>query len=1015
MGQANVSQFTRYTSEDGLPSMEVYKVQQDTNGYIWIGTAGGLCRYDGYEFKTLTTKDGLPNNEVLNLKLDSHNRLWIGSFGPLCYLKDNKFVQPKLVVKEPSHSGFKIIERGLDTLIIGFGRAVFIQTSPTDSIKPYLVDGEPLNGRVKVVGFQADTLILNKGDNLLRVFNNRLIDSIPVPNLRSLYHYDLQYFTIRGDWVYYNTQNGLVSTNLKSLESKVLDPGVRHLGQIEFLDDRLWITTNSQGIFVYELSTNNEKVIKTEFFKKTGLSQIVKDQEGNFWIPDYGGGLYYVPEAAKWINVFSTANGLIENRIESILVHGDSLLLGSFSSSIQILEQDNVSTLQIGNYQNRPINRVLDIIHIDKDEYLLATDLGIIEVRDGKQQLLLRNAIKSLTYNPVREEFVMTAYIGAYVIPKAYLDTVRKSVNVNAKIKDGVPKAFKSLYSKRSYGGWMDNDGTIWVGSAFEGLIQFPPKGSPVYWRDKSNIFQSTVKKIYRRADGTLVLGTLGEGIIFIKGEDYFQIDQEAGLSGNLCDDFIIDEDKVWVATNRGISGILGFNWDDPERYSLKILDRNDGLITNSIRTVKKRGNDLVLGTHRGLMIFDETTLDMAQSVPRILLRDVLVNGNSQDRSKPIELSWEENNVQFQVVGISFLSRRNLKYEYKLHGFDSDYKVTKALDISYTNLPPGPYTFKVRAIGDGGAMSKIEQVSFEIFPHFTNTLIFQGIMIFLFLALMLLVMQMAANYRQRNILEKVVESKTEELNQQVEILADTNEKLARSNKELEQYAHVASHDLKSPLRHVAGFIQLLKRKAASKLSSEEKEYIDLAVKGVRQMNEVTNDLLMMAKVDQLEGEKEEVDMQVLLDEVLSGLKGIIESSKAEINITTDLPTLYFSKTNAKQLFQNLITNAIKYQNGGVPKVEVSVIKENGYWKFAVQDNGIGIDMAYQDKVFEMFQRLHHKDQFSGTGIGLAICKKIIERNNGRIWFDSTLNKGTTFYFTIPYHKTLETSNPTMLN
>ncbi|MEN0006265.1 MAG: ATP-binding protein, partial [Bacteroidota bacterium] len=223
----------------------------------------------------------------------------------------------------------------------------------------------------------------------------------------------------------------------------------------------------------------------------------------------------------------------------------------------------------------------------------------------------------------------------------------------------------------------------------------------------------------------------------------------------------------------------------------------------------------------------------------------------------------------------------------------------------------------------------------------------------------------------------------------------------QSNEELQEFAHVASHDLKTPLRNIAGFIQLLKRRLANRLKQDEAEFIAYAVLGVKQMNAVIDDLLSMSKVSQYDLDKTPIPFEAVVQEVLEDMQLELAEKKAAVEVTDDLPTLHFSKTNAKRLFQNLISNAIKYQNGEQPQVQIHCHAENGHWKFAVQDNGIGIPPGFEEKAFKMFERFHPKDHYKGTGIGLAICKKIVENNHGKIWYTSEEHQGTTFYFTLP--------------
>ncbi|AKB83500.1 Phytochrome, two-component sensor histidine kinase [Methanosarcina barkeri 3] len=231
------------------------------------------------------------------------------------------------------------------------------------------------------------------------------------------------------------------------------------------------------------------------------------------------------------------------------------------------------------------------------------------------------------------------------------------------------------------------------------------------------------------------------------------------------------------------------------------------------------------------------------------------------------------------------------------------------------------------------------------------------------------------------------------------------EELQRSNDELEQFAYVSSHDLQEPLRMISSYLQLLQRRYQGKLDEKADKYIYFAVDGASRMQVLISDLLEFSRVTTRAREPEPTDSELILNQVLSSLYLYIKQNKA--TVTCDpLPQVTVDNTQLAQIFQNLIANGIKFHGEEAPKIHISAKKisvENkvGEWLFSVQDNGIGIDPKYSEKIFEVFKRLHKKEEYQGTGIGLAICKKIVERHGGHIWVESELGKGATFYFTLP--------------
>ena len=225
--------------------------------------------------------------------------------------------------------------------------------------------------------------------------------------------------------------------------------------------------------------------------------------------------------------------------------------------------------------------------------------------------------------------------------------------------------------------------------------------------------------------------------------------------------------------------------------------------------------------------------------------------------------------------------------------------------------------------------------------------------------------------------------------------------LARSNEELEQFARAASHDLKSPLRNVASFVQLLDRRANKRLDSEEREFIDLAIQGVKGMERTIDDLLKVSRIDQDNEDKEVLNFREVIEEIKQANQLLFEEQNAEVIIETPLPDLLFSKVNAYQLLQNLIVNAITYRAEDDPVIRIACEEHDNGWVFSVKDNGMGIAPEFQKQIFEIFNRLHHSKDIPGTGIGLAICKKIVERNGGTMSVYSEAGHGATFFFSIP--------------
>lgn len=255
---------------------------------------------------------------------------------------------------------------------------------------------------------------------------------------------------------------------------------------------------------------------------------------------------------------------------------------------------------------------------------------------------------------------------------------------------------------------------------------------------------------------------------------------------------------------------------------------------------------------------------------------------------------------------------------------------------------------------------------------------------------------------------RAIQERTRQLNEELERrVEERTAELARSNAELHQFAKIASHDLQEPLRSVEGYASLLAKRYKGKLDQDADEFIDYILDGTQRMIQLIRDVLTHASIGTTELKPVHVvDIRSVVEQALKNLEMTIKETGAEVQVGT-LPSLLANKTEMVQLFQNLMSNAMKYRGDKNPIIKISSEENVHEWVFSIEDNGIGIDQQYSEKIFDMFSRLHGKTEYSGTGIGLAICKKIVETHGGRIWVQSEPGKGSIFLFTLPRFKSVD--------
>jgi signal transduction histidine kinase len=271
----------------------------------------------------------------------------------------------------------------------------------------------------------------------------------------------------------------------------------------------------------------------------------------------------------------------------------------------------------------------------------------------------------------------------------------------------------------------------------------------------------------------------------------------------------------------------------------------------------------------------------------------------------------------------------------------------------------------------------------------------------------------------RALIEAKVKERTAQLQEEVKQrealtkqLEDQKGELAHSNEELQRFAYVAAHDLKEPLRTIVSFTNLMAEDLKGKLDESSFENMGFIVEAGKRMQLLVSDLLKYSRVETQSKEFTETPCNAVVEQAVSGLKSIIEEAKGKV-ICDPLPTVKADPIQIAQVFSNLVANSVKFRGQEPPQIHVSAKRNDDKWVFSVRDNGIGIDMKFADRIFHMFQRLHNAAEYPGTGIGLAVCKKIIERHGGKIWIESAPGEGTEFFFTLPVEQptTAEQSPP----
>ncbi|HYH14563.1 MAG TPA: ATP-binding protein, partial [Flavisolibacter sp.] len=262
---------------------------------------------------------------------------------------------------------------------------------------------------------------------------------------------------------------------------------------------------------------------------------------------------------------------------------------------------------------------------------------------------------------------------------------------------------------------------------------------------------------------------------------------------------------------------------------------------------------------------------------------------------------------------------------------------------------------------------------------------------------------------ERKDAEKALRDSYERYRLLADELKHTNFELSYANEELEQFTSIVSHDLQEPIRTIKSFLQLIDMKLSAEQQTDLKTYINKSINAANRMRELIQNLLHYSQLSKGEIAEESVEVNELVNQALQNLKSSLDTSRAQVTVENEVGFVFGDRVQLVQLIQNLISNALKFTDAAQPQIKITCKEENGRVKFAIADNGIGIAKSDLPKVFDIFRRLHTKKEYPGTGIGLSICKKIVERHRGKIWPESEPGKGTTFYFTLNEEKREEPS------
>lgn len=1062
-GQLSGTKFNQVILKDEQLNREAHCVFRDSKGYVWIGTDYGVLQYDGYtmrEFKNISSDTAsLSDNRVYDIREDKTGALWFATFIGLDkydrasstfthYYLDRNNRSPD----EMNNFILQVmIDKGQRVWIKRVDSGLYLLHPDTKSFEHILINKDdpmdPLQGDIiySLLDKQGK-FWFSKSDKpqaILTSYNHetkKVVSYKPDPHKSSALTpgYIRKIFEdSKGNiWIGFKTGLDKLDSKTGVFSHYVHDPAdsaSMPSGKVIALEEddagMIWIGTENNGLHKLDPVTGKFSHFRSNpkdrySLRSDNIYTIYNDKAGTLWIGTDRGLSTYTFAYKKFNNYLYSTNTTdipAENYILDAEVDRNGQAWYCTSKGLYRFNRNNNPELVLtANAEELEIDNT-GKFWLAGDNVLMSYD----PVSQRKEKYYTNPAnpdsVKYKVWTLYHDNNIMWLTTGG----DGVIGLDAQTGKIIYRFLNN-PSDLNSI-SKNSVGPILHDHDRLWVGPYKAGLNCINLKTGKVTRynlesKDSTTLSNNIVVSIYKDKKNRLWVGTEdGLNLLLPDGKSFRRFKETAGRIYSICED---DAGKIWMATVTGMAKL------DPETSIIRNYDANDGFQVNpSAKMINGTKGELISFGQNGITIFNPKEIKDNLAPPAVAISDFQVFNKSVvpgedsplkeviSETKEITLSYNESFFTFEFAAHNYLATEKNQYAYKLEGFESDWNYVGPRRFAYyTSVPPGEYVFKVKASNNDGVWNeKGASVRIIITPPFWKTWWFISLVVLLTGGGLILFVRMRIDHTRKitEQLEWQVKERTELLaqamgeerqaRQEAEKAKQEAElairKLGQKNKELEQFAYVASHDMQEPLRTTSSFAELLKRQYEGKLDETADKYLTFITQASDRMKVLIKDLLDYSRIGR-KGDAERVDCNKILHDVLADLTVVIEETKAEIRSDV-LPVINGYPTEIKLLFQNLLTNALKFRKKDVvPRVKISVDKIDNHWQFSVEDNGIGIEKKHSEKIFIIFQRLHPRNEYEGSGIGLAHCKKIVELHGGDIRVESTPGQGTIFRFSV---------------
>ncbi len=1026
--------FTVYKNDlkdsNSLSENSISAMIEDANGDIWIATSGGGLNKFNKVTNKFTRYKNIPNNTnslssdfVNGLIQDDKGNFWIGAEnGGLNYFEPdkNKFTHYTHNIKDTS------------SLSDGDARYIFEDKEHNIWVGTFAGGLNLFNSKTKTFThfrYNAKDSTSLSNDNVSAIFED---------SKRRLW-----IGTLGGGFNLFDKNSGQFHRFMHDLRNNnsISVNGVRTICEDDY--GNIWIGTENGGLAIYNPVTNKFESflydeIDNESLSNNSIYSIYKDIYGTMWVGAFTGGLnIFSKDANKFAHYkhTSSAQSLTNN---NVLCMAESkkgkILIGTDGGGLNIFDPVTKNFTHLihkeGNARSICGNYVLSTCEDSKGNIWIGTWGDGITVYNPEKNTYIH--FKNNPLNPsslsadnawvIFEDHDKDIWVGTFF---GGLNLYNPGTHSFTRFDDGTGNSSTKIIYTIS----EDTVGNLWIGTGGGGVQIFNKKNktftSLKHDDNRNSLSNDLVNYIYPTHNGNFWINTrMGLDFYDVKKHKFTIYTTENGLPSNTIFGLLEDaKGDLWLSTSKGLS-YFNLHTNKFKNFSIE-----DGLQSYEFKMrafCKITSGKMYFGGINGFNEFSPDSIKDNFFEPPLLLTDfflfnkkVSIAKDSSDPSplkkdisltKKITLSYQQSVISFAFASLNYTGRSKKLYQYMLAGFDKTWNEAGTNHTAtYTNLDPGKYVFKVRGLNDKGEWSSyVTSIQLIITPPFWLTWWFRVLVCLTLFATVLAFFKWRINAveSQKEELQKQVHEQTLQLVQSAQeekkarqMAEQFNADLEKKNIELEQFAYIASHDLQEPLRTTSSFVALLQKQYQGKFDEKADKYFTFISDASERMKVLIKNLLDYSRIGNKK-ELEEIDCNKTLNEVLADLGIAISEANASIE-HTPLPVISGYQTELKQLFQNLITNGMKFRKKGTsPEIKISVKKIEGFWQFAFKDNGIGIDSKYYEKIFIIFQRLHTRSDYEGSGIGLSHCKKIVELHKGKIWVDSAPGEGSTFNFTI---------------